>query len=137
MLWFICISSRFIIEFLHYITCAWYDLCFIYYSCFVTSKSNTGFIKHIFYGDCLFGCLIIYSSQLILTSTIFYEVPFWHLNGPCVPMCRYTILKSNQNLWSKVRMDLGVRIGCEIWLIPLLFGVDSTVWRRDIGRLPR
>ena len=45
-------------------------MCFTYYSCFVTLF--TGFIKHIFYGDRLFGGLKIYSSQLVLISTAFY-----------------------------------------------------------------
>ena len=49
-------------------------MCFTYYSCFVTLF--TGFIKHIFYGDRLFGGLKIYSSQLVLISTAFYKVPF-------------------------------------------------------------
>ena len=51
-------------------------MCFTYYSCFITLF--TGFIKHIFYGDRLFGGLKIYSSQLVLISTAFYKLPFWH-----------------------------------------------------------
>ena len=34
----------------------------------------TGFNKHRFYGDRLFGGLKIYSSQLVLTSTAFYKL---------------------------------------------------------------
>ena len=71
---YIYISSRFIIELLHYITCAFYGYMFYLLFVFCHIRLFTGFIKHIFYGDSLFGCLIIYSSQLILTST----VPFWH-----------------------------------------------------------
>ena len=65
-------------------------MCFTYYSCFI--RLFTGFIKHIFYGDSLFDCLIIYSSQLILTSTVFYKVPF---GTEMAHVCRYTILQSN------------------------------------------
>ena len=55
-------------------------MCFTYYSCFVTLF--TGFIKHIFYGDRLFGGLKIYSSQLVLISTAFYKLPFLALKWP-------------------------------------------------------
>ena len=44
----------------------------------------------------LFGCFAI-SSQLVLNSTTLYTILFRHWNGPCEPMCRKAILKSNQN----------------------------------------
>ena len=82
--------QSFIIEFLHNITCAFYgpfmDICFIYYSCFVPSDYLLVLLKHIFYGDSLFGCLIVYSCQLILTSPVFY-----HFGTEMAHVCRCAI----------------------------------------------
>ena len=57
-------------------------MCLLWLSVLLTIRVYftlfTAFIKHIFYGDSLFGCLKIYSSQLVLISTAFYKLPFWH-----------------------------------------------------------
>ena len=47
---------------------------------------HTGFIKHICYGNSLFGCFIIYSSQLVLASTAFYKL--YHFGIELAHACR-------------------------------------------------
>ena len=57
-------------------TCAFYGypfyLLFVFISHYLLVLLNT------FYADSLFGCLKIYSSQLVLISTAFYKLPFRH-----------------------------------------------------------
>ena len=62
---------------LHYILCAFYG--YILYLLFVFGyfSWHTGFIKDICYENCLFGCFIIFFSQLVLTSTAFYKVYYF------------------------------------------------------------
>ena len=71
IMFFICMSSRFNIEFLHYIFCAFYGYLVIYYTCLVTLSDilvllNTYFMETF--------CFIIFSSQPVLASTTFYKM---------------------------------------------------------------
>ena len=69
-------------------------LCF----CLPLPRGTWGYWGHLW----LFSCHISYissyiwsSSQLVLNSTTLCSILFRHWNGPCEPMCRKTILKSN------------------------------------------